>query len=408
MTRPTTTTARQPVPSRTSAAHRSQRLAARRALARLAGSRRHRATGCRPGRLHPTLLVVTGVVALVLAACGSGVDEAAEDAAQAPGGGVHTTDDRGGFVDADEGEDAAEDDAGASAPITDDADEAVDETTGETTDPASDIDRGRRIIRTAYLELEAEDTALAADRIAAIAREAGGFVAETDLQRDRDGIVRGSITLRVPSAELFDTVEALDELAVAVPTRRIDERDVTAKSVDLEASRRNLVAYEQELTALLGDVRESSSRASDLLEVFERIRSVRAEIDRIDAQRSVLDDQVALATIEVWLQPASRALPVGDTSWSLQETVRDALSATARGLTAIADVAIRVVLTVLPIALLLALPLAIPALWWRRRRARRAGTPPPPPPAGPTAPDASDTPPGTGPAEPARTPSPSA
>jgi hypothetical protein len=78
-----------------------------------------------------------------------------------------------------------------------------------------------------------------------------GGTAAVPVLAPADGTVRGSTALRVPSAALFATVEELDALAVAVPVRRIDERDVTSESTD---------------------VRETTTRPEDLLTVFERIR----------------------------------------------------------------------------------------------------------------------------------------
>jgi hypothetical protein len=322
------------------------------------------------------------VLALVLGACAGddSFDSGVSGAGDASDGGFD------GAVDemADDVVDDMDGDMAAPEEGPRDAGEMEDQDAEQETAPSNGngataaANTGRRVIRTATLELEVEDTAEAADRIVAIATDAGGFVAETDLQRDREGVVRGSITLRVPTAALFDTVEALDELAVAVPVRRIDERDVTAQTTDLRAQRDNLRAYETELNALLTDVRDSAERADELLVVFERIREVRFEIDRLDAQLASLGDQVALATITVGLRPAPSALPVTDPTWSAGETIRDALTATARALTGIADGAIRLLLTVLPIALLLTAPILIPIVWiWRRQHRRGRSGPPP-------------------------------
>lgn len=240
----------------------------------------------------------------------------------------------------------------------------------------------RQLVRSAQLLLEVEDSEVAAREVTAIAERSGGFVAETDLSRDADGVVQGSIALRVPSAVLLDVVEQLDELAVAVPVRRIDETDVTAEVTDLRAQRTNLTAYETELRALLSEVRENTSRAEDLLAVFDRVNAVRAEIDRVTARLAVLEDQVALARIDVTLRPAASAVPITAPGWDPGETVRAALATTARALSAIADVTIRAALTGLPILLVLALPLAAGWWWWRRRPATTATAAPPSPPGG--------------------------
>ena len=340
---------------------------------------------------HPRRLAIRGaaalaILALVVTACSgddmSGGSDSSDDAAEAPAF-------DGATEEMAEGESADRDVATTDEGGGSDDGDGPDAATANGNGATAAANAGRRVIRTATLELEVEDTAEAAERIVAIATDAGGFVAETDLQRDREGVVRGSITLRVPSEELFDTVDLLDELAVAVPVRRIDERDVTAQTTDLQAQRDNLVAYETELNALLGDIRESAERADELLVVFERIREVRGEIDRIDAHLASLGDQVALATITVALQPAASALPVTDPTWSAGETIRDALTTTSRALTEIADGAIVLVLTVLPITVLLVTPILVPIVWiWRRQRRRkgREQTAPPAtsPPAGST------------------------
>jgi hypothetical protein len=259
--------------------------------------------------------------------------------------------------------------------------------------PVAGSSAGRRVIRTAELVLEVEDPAGAAAEVVAIATDAGGFVATTDLMRDAEGVVRGTIVLRVPSDQLLPTVAALDALAAAVPVNRIDEVDVTAEATDLQARLTNLTRYEQELSELLGDVRETTTRPDDLLTVFERIRSVRQEIDSLAARLAVLDDQVALATVTVELQPTAAAMPVGDPSWSPGDTVRAALTSLARTLAGLADAAIWLTVAVLPVLLLVAVPLLVGWSGWRayRRRHPRPGHPPPPswpatPPPGSTAP----------------------
>jgi hypothetical protein len=230
---------------------------------------------------------------------------------------------------------------------------------------------GPQIIRTATLTLEVADATTAADDVTLIARDRGGYVAETDLERDDQGVVRGVMVLRVPSAELDAAVEALDELAVAVPVRRVEEVDVTSQVVDLRARITNLTAYEAELTELLTDVRERTSRTDDLLQVFQQVQQVRSEIDRLQAQLDSFSDRVALSTITVTLRPSVGAIPVTDPTWNPSDTAREALSATADALTAIADVVIRLALTVLPILLVLALPLVLLGVglrWLLRRR----------------------------------------
>lgn len=332
--------------------------------------------------------VVLVVLALLLVACSSADD-----------GGVVTTSaaDRdvsaGDAVDEAPAADSGNDDGRAADPG-----EAADGDASAV--PVAGSTAGRRVIRTAELVLEVEDPAAAAADVVAIATDAGGFVATTDLMRDAEGVVSGTIVLRVPSDALLPTVEALDALAAAVPVNRIDEVDVTAEATDLQARLTNLTAYERELRELLGDVRETTTRPDDLLTVFERIRSVRQEIDTLEARLAVLDDQVALATVTVELQPTARSVPVTDPSWSPGDTVRAALTSLARTLAGLVDAVIWLTLAVLPVLLLVALPVLLLWFAWRAHRRRHPRPPRPTPPPWPAPPATSAAAPAPPPPDP--------
>lgn len=318
-----------------------------------------------------TITTVLAVSAVLIACSGEdGGQTVTSDARDAPDG----------FSDVEVAEDgeapAPEPDRG----VAQDADESA----GATATAVSQANR--RVIRTAELTLEVEDTAAALDEVIATADRVGGFAATSDLRRDIDGVVSGTITLRVPSDDLNSVVEALEAIGDAVPVNRIDERDVTMESADLRARIDNLTAFERELTGLLADVREETSRPEDLLTIFERIRSVREEIDLLEGRLASIDEQVALSTVRVTLQPTERIEPFSDTGWAPGETFRDALAATTRALATIADAAIWLVVTALPVALtILIVPvlLIVVLVRWARQRSRnrppREHTTPPPP-----------------------------
>ncbi len=309
----------------------------------------------RPVRAVPALLAA---LALTLAACAGDFDDAGSDSMASEAAGEPAFDEA---VD----QDVAEEGFGGGAD-------------GESAGPSADVDPAdRAVIRTASMHIRVRDSAAAADEIAEIVREAGGYVAGTDLTRAADGVVAGSFTLRVPSAALEETLDALDALADAVLERRLDEHDVTTELTDLDAEITNLTAYEEELRALLSEVRRSTTDTEELLQVFDRVNEVRARIDQATARRAMLEDQVAMSTIHLRLSPTSATGPVTDPGWDPGGTARSALASTMRTLTGIADAVIRLGLTVLPVTLVLLTPAALLALgarwWWRR--SQRSATP---------------------------------
>jgi SepF-like predicted cell division protein (DUF552 family) len=337
----------------------------------------------RPSHPRTTItLLALLTLPVLLAGCGSGGDDAATADWDADGGAMEAT------TQAERGIPAEEHWAAADDADTDTAGDAP--AVGEDGAPApTAVTLGRRVVRTATLELESADPNRLVQELTSAVSAAGGFVATSDLRRDEQGVVRGTVTVRVPSEELDATLDDLEELADNAPVRRIDERDVTVESADVEAQLDNLTAYETELRALLADVRETTTRPEDLLTVFERIRQVRAEIDQLQGRLAVLSDQVSLATITVTITPTSTAVPVTDPTWEPASTAREALTAAARALSGIADAAIWIALAVLPVVAVFAVPFGFALAIWRRRQHGDA-TPPAgpaaPPAAGPTAP----------------------
>lgn len=319
----------------------------------------------RPGLRRPVAALLASVALVALSAC-SGADDAATSESvsdvAASGGGFRD--------DLDVGEESAGDAGGA-------GDAVDDRPAPPTAVPAA---AGRERIRTAWITLEFEDPEAAVDDIATAVGELGGFLALADLARDDGtGELYGTVTLRVPSEELLPALDALEELAVDAPVRRIEEQDVGGELTDLRAQVTNLTAYEEQLRELLTEVRENSSDPDDLLPVVERLQSVRSDIDRLRAQRDALEDRVALSTITVDLIPTAAEAPIVTTTWTPSRTLEEAVAATGRALAWLGDVAIWVVVTALPVLTILALPPAAVWLWWRRRRPTgRPGAPMPP------------------------------
>jgi hypothetical protein len=332
-------------------------------------TRHHPATGPseRPRAGWRQALALTAALTVLATACG-GSDDAgdltATSAEATSGAGVD-----GAAQDVEVAEDAAEVDRdGADARAEPD----------DTPVPAA---LGRDRIRTAWITLELDDPEAAVDDVAAVAEARGGYLALADLLRDdASGELGGTVTLRVPSDQLLPTLDALEALAEAAPERRIEEEDVGAELTDLRARVVNLTAYEEELRTLLGDVRGSSSDPDDLLPVVERLQSVRSDIDRLRAQRDALEERVALSTVTVTLRPTRDGGPIATATWAPLRTLQEAWAATGRALAVVADAAIWIAVTALPVALVLAGP---PLLVWRavRRRERPSS-----PPTGPSAP----------------------
>lgn len=310
-------------------------------------------------------LILIAVVALALAACSGGGDAAtySEIGSGLDGGGGET------FYDGDDavGEPEApeEDRVVASGAVN--LDIAV----------SSD----RKVIRNVSLQLAADDTRDAYERIVAIAEGAGGFVSQAEVgPTDEDQPPYIFVTIRVPSASLTSVLTDVKATAEEVLAESQGAQDVTETFIDLEAQLTNLTLLETELRALLEEVRQQpDADPAKLLQVFTEISNTRGEIERIQGQLNYLEDAVDLATVTIDISPTPAALPIVEEEWAPIETVRDASRDLVAGLQRLVDLGITFVIAVLPMLLLVVgLPVLILFLVYRSWRSRRGDRPTPP------------------------------
>jgi hypothetical protein len=257
---------------------------------------------------------------------------------------------------------------------------------GETPDAAADdgaqrsltVDfaavEGRRIIRSASLELRSSDTRRSYDRIVALVNASGGFVADATVhpvsgEEEQPDI---TLTVRVPADELTDAMTAIKDAADEVVSESQSAEDVTEQYVDLEARLANLEALEVELRALLAEVREQpNADPQKLLTVFNEVSGVRGQIEQIQGQLNLLSDLTDLATLNIGITQTPSSAPIVDQPWSPGEAARDALRSLVNGLQDIADLAIGFTLYTLPLLLLIGGPLAVIAVIIYRRFIRK-------------------------------------
>jgi DNA repair ATPase RecN len=220
-----------------------------------------------------------------------------------------------------------------------------------------------------------EDTQAAVARLRSLALTFGGYVAEANLWQVKEDLMRGMVTLRVDASRFDEAIERIKEMALEVQRENVSSQDVTEEYVDLEARLRNLEATEQELLALLAEVRQRTRNADEVLQVYRELTRIREEIERIKGRMQYLDNRVQLATISVELIPQEEK-PIVQPGWHPGQTLRDALSALARASQALVSAAIWLGVFVLPMVLVLAVPVGLIVAgvrrWWRSRPAREA------------------------------------
>ena len=228
---------------------------------------------------------------------------------------------------------------------------------------AGSLADSRKIVANANISLVVADTEKAVDGIEMIASDMGGYLADVNLSTDRDGegeVLRGSMTMRVPSASLDETLTRLQALATNVIYLNVSRQDVTDQYSDLDAQLRNLRATETELLALLTEVRQKpNAKVEDILKVHSSLMSIREQIETLQGRKNLLDNQISLSTIWIEVIPDSINRPIVEEPWRASGPARDALRALVQTLQGLMTALIWALLYLAPLLLVLLIPLAV-------------------------------------------------
>lgn len=232
--------------------------------------------------------------------------------------------------------------------------------------PLDAVGVDRKVVYNARLDLEVEDVDAAVDHVQRMATSLGGGLMNASVRDEGQGGERrrvADVTVRVPASAHADALSQLRRLASRVRTETAQSSDVTEEYADLQARLRNLQATEARYLELLGQARN----IGEVLQVQDRLNSVRLEIERIQGRINLLDRLAEMATITVHLEPPAAA---AETPWHPGDVAANAWEALRAIMQGLATAAIYFAIAGGWLAVLLALGLLV----WRRWQAARSST----------------------------------
>jgi hypothetical protein len=230
--------------------------------------------------------------------------------------------------------------------------------------PVPDPLAARKLIRTGQLTIEVGDYGEAAEKVAAVARSRGGYLAGTQSARGEHDRRQGTLTVRIPSDRFDEAFAALKPLGKLMG-EEVSVEDVTRAYTDLETRLR----VKRDTEARLRDIlRTRTAKLSDVLEAERELARVTEEIERMEGERRFYDQQVAMSTIAVNLREPEPLLQSG-----AFQPMREALGQSLRVLATSAAALVYAVFALLPwLVVLGAAAVAVRAV--QRRRVTTDGT----------------------------------
>ncbi|MFZ5893672.1 MAG: DUF4349 domain-containing protein [Myxococcota bacterium] len=232
--------------------------------------------------------------------------------------------------------------------------------------------RLRQIIRKAELSFDVASPADALREVTDIAERHGGFVANSSsTAADERTLVPESVTctLRVPSNRFSAVLNEVRKLSRGSAREHIGSQDVSEEYVDLEARIKTQRALEQQFLEIL----KRADKVEDALRVEREIATVRAEVEKMEGRRRLIEREVDLSTITLTF---TKQAPLVTSSWrDLWDAVRQAYADSIDNTVALLVMGVRSVGNLLPAFVLVGLP----GFWIMRRllRSRRLKAKPP-------------------------------
>jgi hypothetical protein len=159
---------------------------------------------------------------------------------------------------------------------------------------ALDLRIPEKIIKTADLNIEVEEYRTAIKEIRSKIKKSGAYISSEN-ENNSSNYTSNIMTIRVPSENLEKLLDDLSAGVQRVDSKTISSDDVTAEYVDI-ASR---LKTKKEVEARYLDLLKKAGSITDILEVEEKLRVIREEIEATEGRLKLMNDQASLSTINL-------------------------------------------------------------------------------------------------------------
>jgi hypothetical protein len=198
-----------------------------------------------------------------------------------------------------------------------------------------------KIIKTAQATIEVRDVTASVDALKTLAVQKGGYLSSSNIQKNYNNRLYGSVVLRVPQPAFESVMENIKAVGTVKSVSTSGE-DVTEEYVDLVARK---TAYQNQLEAY-NRIMVKGDKVEDILKIQQQIERVQVELDRIEGRMRYLNNRIDLSTITVNLQEPE---PVGgEAGHSFITAINEGIA----GFFGMIDAIIVLLLTFLPLILI--------------------------------------------------------
>ncbi|MFD4931331.1 DUF4349 domain-containing protein [Peribacillus butanolivorans] len=224
----------------------------------------------------------------------------------------------------------------------------------------------RMVIHQAQLQLKVKNLEKTQMKIETKANEYGGYVVESNVYREDEEMVEGSITVRIPEARFQDFLVDTEGQASEVVERNVTGQDVTEQYVDLKARLKSKRAVEERLLAFMKDAKKTE----DLLKISSDLATVQEEIEQLVGQIKYLENQTSFSTVTISLSQDHIIVPgIDNKKLNTWERTKKQFATSANFLLKAVSGLIVFIIGNLPVLIILGVVGAV--IYWTLKRRRK-------------------------------------
>ncbi|MGH2574660.1 MAG: DUF4349 domain-containing protein [Ignavibacteria bacterium] len=224
----------------------------------------------------------------------------------------------------------------------------------------------RMIIRSGTMSLEVDNFNETENKIKETVNKFSGYVTNSTSSLNANGKKQGTITIRVVS-DKFDAVVAELSQIGKVMNQNISGKDVTEEYMDADARLKTQRELESRLLKLLA---EKTARLTDVVEVEQKLSSVRENIERTEGRMRYLKDQASYSTLAVSVYEPS--LLITSTGGGFFFEIEQSLKKGLEGFTKVLSGMITIAIALIPVLVILGAGYYIVRKFLRKRKLAKA------------------------------------
>ncbi|MCC6722294.1 MAG: DUF4349 domain-containing protein [Bacteroidia bacterium] len=162
-------------------------------------------------------------------------------------------------------------------------------------DAQKDLNKSvQKLIRNGYLTIEVDKYKETRKKISDIVKQNGGYIGN-ESETNETYRLTNDLTIRIPSANFDKVMELIINESIKTDSKRIEVTDVGEEYADLTTRMATKKAVEKRYL----DILSKANKITDILEVEEKLRVIREEIEAAEGRIKYLDNQVSFSTIQL-------------------------------------------------------------------------------------------------------------